>query len=198
MSDSAHNAGFPPKDCLKCGKPLVRMWLDGRGRLESPSDYRARKSCKTAECSLKHHDGRRQHPLFEIWKGILRRCTDPKCHAYANYAGRGITVCDEWLDFWKFVEDMGPRPPRASIDRIDNDAGYCKANCRWSNHKQQTRNSRLRKNDIPEDAPALSEYSTRLGVTRQAAWHRIQKFGWEAVWNGAGASVRRPMPGAKP
>lgn len=186
---------FPPKVCGRCGSPMARKMIARGGRPETPSEYRNRKSCKSEECSLRFHDGRRQHPLFGIWYGILRRCYRPRHHAYANYGGRGIYVALEWQDFWKFVQDMHPRPKGASIDRIDNDGPYAKWNCRWSNHKQQTRNSRLNKyNLLPPEAPALSEYAPRLGITRQAAWYRIRRFGWKPVWNGAGATARHPLP----
>lgn len=74
---------------------------------------------------------------------MKQRCYNPKATQYADYGGRGITVCDRWrYSFHAFLEDMGPRPPGHSIDRIDSDKGYGPDNCRWADKKTQQRNRR--------------------------------------------------------
>ena len=61
------------------------------------------------------------------------RCLDENNIHYSNYGGRGITIEDDrWLDFETFYIDMGERPFGKSIDRINNERGYCKENCRWA------------------------------------------------------------------
>lgn len=95
--------------------------------------------------------GKASHELYDIYNDMVARCRRPTHLRYAAYGGRGITVCDRWAnDFWAFVEDMGPRPPGRtagdrplySLDRIDNDAGYEPANCRWATWLEQRHNRR--------------------------------------------------------
>ena len=79
---------------------------------------------------------------YTSWLGILTRVDNVKDKRYKDYGGRGITVCDEWRDFSNVLFDMGERPERKSIDRIDNDGDYCYTNCQWSTPKEQSRNTR--------------------------------------------------------
>lgn len=81
---------------------------------------------------------------YKTWQHIKDRCFNPKNKAYKNYGGRGISVCDRWLKFENFLEDMGDRPsPKLTLDRRDNDGNYCKENCRWVTRKIQNNNKRV-------------------------------------------------------
>lgn len=85
----------------------------------------------------------KRHPLYRVYNGMKTRCYNTNHTYYAYYGGRGITVCERWLkSFWNFVEDMGDRPDNYTLDRINNDLGYYKENCKWSTMKEQSNNRR--------------------------------------------------------
>ena len=82
--------------------------------------------------------GMRNTATYSSWISIKDRCTNPESKDFARYGGKGITVCDQWLNsFEQFYKDMGEKPNGTSIDRINNDQGYSPKNCRWATHSQQ-------------------------------------------------------------
>lgn len=84
----------------------------------------------------------KSHPLYCTWNNMMNRCRNKNSQDYKYYGGRGIKVCDRWFKFWNFVEDMGERPEKHTLDRIDNDIGYCPENCRWVDRSTQSLNVR--------------------------------------------------------
>lgn len=92
-----------------------------------------------------HKSSTKQSIEYSTWKAMLTRCTNPNHMCFANYGGRGITVCERWRTFANFYADMGPRPSVGhSIDRIDSDGNYEPGNCRWATRLEQNRNKRRR------------------------------------------------------
>lgn len=73
---------------------------------------------------------------------MMRRCYDPKCHAYKDYGGRGIRVESRWHDVSLFYSDVGDRPEGMTLDRVDNNGDYGPGNWRWADQKTQSRNAR--------------------------------------------------------
>jgi hypothetical protein len=113
----------------ECGREKeVSGWSLNRGR-----------SGACPNCRIKDH-GMSKTSTFRIWSGILRRCTNENFKSYKYYGGRGITVCDRWLLFENFLEDMGIRPEGLQIDRINNDGNYEPGNCRWTTPKENLSN----------------------------------------------------------
>ena len=87
--------------------------------------------------------------LYSVWRNMCSRCNTPTDKAFPSYGGRGISVCTEWLDFtvfrkWAFENgyDENASKWEKTLDRIDNNNGYCPDNCRWVDMREQNRNKR--------------------------------------------------------
>lgn len=107
---------------------------------------------KSCGCQKEHKGnpihGNCRHRLYPVWRAMIQRCTNIKDKRYKDYGGRGITVCQEWLDFNSFNSWAGLNYVEgSSLDRIDNDKGYSPENCRWTDATTQCVNQRVRKDN---------------------------------------------------
>lgn len=117
------------------------------------------------------------NPAWSCWHAMKRRCRNKKNKAFDNYGGRGIRVCERWLNFEFFLSDVGERPsPNHSIDSINNDGNYEPGNVRWSTQKEQCRNKR--NNIVVEwqgEKKTLTEWSQILGLNCFTLFSRFKK-----------------------
>lgn len=128
--------------------------------------------------------GMSRTPEYRAWCNLVQRCTNPANPRFADYGGRGISVCTRWREsFPAFLEDMGPRPSASHlIDRIDNDRGYEPGNCRWTTMREQARNKRS--NVVLEfegERVILADLRARFGVSGALWWLRVHVLGWDDV-----------------
>lgn len=128
--------------------------------------------------------GMSRTPVYKTWCGMIKRCNNPNSQ---DYRGRGIKVCDRWLEFENFYSDMGNRPtPDHSIDRINNDGDYCPENCRWATSVEQANNKRNNRNvTVGCVTLSVSAWEREMGFKGGTIKRRIYR-GWsdiEAVIN---------------
>lgn len=106
------------------------------------------------------------------------RILNPNANNYKNYGGRGIKICQRWLDggFDQFLSDMGERPEGKTLDRIDHNGDYCPENCKWSTTQEQNENKR---NSIllthNGQTKCLTVWAKELSISRKAIYTLIKK-----------------------
>jgi hypothetical protein len=157
-----------PKSNGQLGKNNCLYWSP-----EAIDEAKAHKATLT-----KRRSRSRNTPEELIFFSMRARCRIKTNKDYHKYGARGITVCDRWLErlngLSNFLEDMGYRPsPSHTLDRIDNDLGYSKENCRWTTETEQTRNRRVTLRD--EDGTPLAEIADRLGVKYMALYSHYRR-----------------------
>ena len=127
--------------------------------------------CMTKQLMAKAHSthGMSRHPAFAVWRSMLDRCGLPSHRAWANYGGRGITVCAQWQEsFTNFWADMGPTYQRGlDLNRKDNDGPYSPENCEWTTRRLNALNKR---NSVGVD---IGELSRATGIPRSTLYYRL-------------------------
>jgi len=121
-----------------CGKTSLPR---GQSLIKGESNSCGCLNLEAVSLRFKKH-GLSDNPLHKVWRGIIRRCENPKAQFFDLYGGRGITVSNAWHDFDVFLADMGEPPAGHSLDRKDGNGPYSKDNCRWATSRQQQRNRR--------------------------------------------------------
>ncbi len=110
--------------------------------------------------------------IYYVWSSMKKRCLNVNHKAYHRYGGRGITVCDRWIgSFESFYADMGDKPDGYQLDRIDNNKGYHKDNCRWVPPKLNARNRS--DNKLDEDTVSYIKTILKYKLLKQRELARI-------------------------
>jgi transcription elongation factor Elf1 len=139
---NTQNYSFGVFECQFCNKEFVSRVAQIKN-----------KHTQSCGCQIgqKHKiHGLHSHKLYKTWQNLIQRCNNPKRKDYKDYGGRGITVCEEWLDVTIFIawcESTHPNMEGYTLDRIDNDKGYNPENCRWVDRSTQSINQRIQKNN---------------------------------------------------
>lgn len=118
---------------------------------------------------------------YGSWNAMKSRCSNPKVHNHKNYKERGVTVCEEWNDFSVFLADMGLKPSKEyTIERIDNNKGYYKENCKWATKKEQQRNTRITTFiDYKGFRKSTAEWAELIGFPLSTLYGRIFLSKWD-------------------
>ncbi len=163
-----------------CGAEKVIQWSSlYRGATKScgcfQKEYQAQKH-------FKH--GRHRDRIYKIWQAMKYRCLNPRNTAWPGYGGRGITVCQRWIDsFDNFLADMGEIPTgKSSIERKDNDGPYNKENCVWADGYEQGRNKRNSVHLTYRGRTLIaSEWARIMGMKPQTITSRVNILGWSVA-----------------
>ncbi len=162
----------------KFGRCIMHCACDCGNKCIVPATHIRTGRVKSCGCLLKqalllrtkhgHAKYRNMSTTYSVWQGMVKRATDEN-HAQADrYIKRGIGISKRWLKFINFLADMGERPIGKEIDRIDNNKGYCKQNCRWATKAENNLNKATTRKVIykGKEYPLLSlckMYNIRYG-----------------------------------
>jgi hypothetical protein len=118
-------------------------------------------------------------PEYKTWVNMISRCKYPSIRNYKWYGGRGIKVCDRWLTFKNFYEDMGNRPSgKFTLERIDNDGNYEPDNCIWALATDNKNNTRAnRKLTFNGKTLSVSQWARELNINKYTIAARL-RYGW--------------------
>jgi len=117
--------------------------------------------------------------MYSVWAGMVNRCCNPNNYSYSLYGGRGITVSTEWrYNYLQFMADMGRRPTKKHhIDRIDNEKGYSKENCRWVLCAENSKNRRNNRSlTMFGRTEIISDWSRILSISQFTMYTWLNKY----------------------
>jgi len=151
-----------------------------QGKIVSCGCYQREIATRNGLATKKHGEAKTR--TYKTWIGIKSRCHNPSDRAYDQYGGRGISVCERWLNSYElFTKDMGKRPHGMSIERIDVNGNYEPNNCIWATCQQQARNKRCTIKVIYEGKEMpLIQAAEQSGIPYRVLLERKQRLRWSS------------------
>lgn len=198
---TVHGNGFKDISGQRFGRVLVLCYSHTKGKI---AYWHCRCDCGkawvvrghnlrrggTTSCGCLNRERITKHGMsrgsreYDAWCLMKSRCNSQKHVSYANYGGRGIKVCEEWSEFLRFLEDVGPAPSQHhELDRIDNDGDYERGNVRWATRKQQSRNKRTTRLITYEgETLCVQDWSNRFAVADSTLRQWLNRYGVEGAF----------------
>ena len=175
------SGGNIQRKCLfkcDCGKELEIVFSSVKNSITKSCGCHSKDLAKKRMQELNFKHGAFSSPEYNCYQSMKKRCLNSNHKSFKHYGGRGITISENWINsFEQFLNDMGKRPGlNYSIERINNDLGYSKENCKWATKKEQSRN--LRTNRVLEfngEKKCLAEWADFLNLSWQNLFYKIYK-----------------------
>jgi len=170
------------KTKCECGN-IQDMTIEGLKRREErrTKDCGCGRQVKLRKVLTKHghtNFGGKPSGVYSSWQHLKDRCLNKNNTEYNYYGGKGIEVCEKWLNFTGFLEDMGDRPRGKTIDRIDINGNYNKENCKWSTFTDQMNNTRRsRYLTYNNQKQTVAQWAKERGMNYSTLSTRLQR-GW--------------------
>lgn len=170
-------------------KTAYRCVCDCGAKVVVTYDKLSRGSTKSCGCYSKDVNrerltthGMQDTRLYSIWKSMKNRCSNKKYHRYRDYGGRGIFVCEEWMESFENFNEWalanGYRD-ELTIERADNNGSYSPNNCKWSTLHEQMRNTRHNVwLTYKGETKILQDWANITGLDRRVISMRINRYGW--------------------
>ena len=175
IARAGHRAGKPSWECIcACGTKFIAAGSALRAGRAKACGECSRESAR--QSNIKHSDTGSKE--FTTYSAMKARCYDQKNKQYARYGGRGITVCERWLDsYMNFLSDMGRKPtPKHSLERMDTNGIYEPSNCVWATLEQQANNrSNNTRIEINGRTQNLTQWAKETGLNRTVILRRMKR-----------------------
>lgn len=161
------------------GKVKYECRCDCGNQIFVRSDHLLSGATQSCGCLKEKTSGWYKTATYASWTSMRQRCTNSKASKFSNYGGRGIKICDRWLEsFENFLADMGERPAGKTLDRCENNGNYEPGNCKWSTPKEQARNRRSNRHVVVDgETMTMTAAAEVLGVNMTTLKYQLDKEG---------------------